>query len=83
VKSRQYDTIGTSLGLEISNSDDSVNMHTDQNGSHVAGIKIDRESLTSGNICMGQTQLALCDPVDDTAGDVDPGALTLPDGGLD
>jgi hypothetical protein len=82
VKFRLYDPAGpTYLGNEISNSDGTVTMYTDQTGDHVAEFRIDRASSTGGNIYMNQTQLAsgALIPVNGT---YDLGTVSLPVGGV-
>jgi hypothetical protein len=84
VKLRLYDLdpVRTYLGLEISNSDGTVTMHTDQTYNHVAEFKIDRVSAIAGNIYDSKTQLDLGDVIPITNVDVDLGTVNLPEGGV-
>ncbi len=83
-KLRLYDTANTFLGFEISNSDGSVTMHTDQTGDHRVKFRIDRETGAGSSIYSGQTQLANATAVNVAAAgsNVSLGTITLPDGGI-
>jgi len=80
-KFRLYDASNTFLGFEISSSDGTVTMHTDQTGNHRVQVKIDRTTSVGSSIYSGQTQLGSATAINITGTDVSLGTITLPDGG--
>ncbi|GMR20817.1 MAG: hypothetical protein BMS9Abin36_1414 [Gammaproteobacteria bacterium] len=81
-KFRLYDTANNYLGFEVSSSDGTVTMYTDQTGDHRVQIRIDRAASAGSSIYDGQTQLANATLVNTAGGDVALGVITLPDGGV-
>lgn len=84
VKMWLYDATGTFLSHEISNSDGSYSLYTDQTGDHLLLAKIDRVTNAGGIIYQNDTRLLSGDPINIASQGVtvNAGTLTLPDGGV-
>ena len=83
-KVRLYDSADTFLGFEITNSDGTVTLNTDQTGSHKLVVKIDREAAFGTTVYNGQTQFANATAINvaSAGSSVDLGNITLPDAGV-
>jgi hypothetical protein len=84
IKMALYNAAGDFVSNEITNSDGSYSVYTDQTGDHLLLAKIDRAADTGGIVYQNHTRLLSGDPITIASqGDnQNLGTLNLPDGGV-